>query len=149
MKPVSVIIPTYNRREKLQLSVESVLGQSYSDIELIIIDDGSTDQTDEYVSSLADKRVVYHKFSKNQGVCAARNKGVELASHEIIAFQDSDDIWKVDKLKKQMDYWENNKDYLMVYSAYQKADKMRVPDSHDREQLESNVYLHLLWRIGI
>ena len=98
---VSVIIPTYNRAHLIKRSAQSVLGQTYKNLELIIVDDGSTDNTEDVVKSLDDERVVYIKQT-NQGACAARNNGIDHARGEFIAFQDSDDVWHNDKLEKQI-----------------------------------------------
>lgn len=99
---VSVIIPTYNRADKIKPAVESVLNQTYSDFELIIVDDGSTDNTKSVIESIDDSRIKY-VHQKNAGACAARNNGIRCAKGEYIAFHDSDDIWHKDKLEKQMD----------------------------------------------
>ncbi|MBR1592539.1 MAG: glycosyltransferase family 2 protein [Ruminococcus sp.] len=99
---ISVIIPTYNRADRIKLSAESVLKQTYRDIELIIVDDGSDDNTEEVVRSLNDDRVIYIR-QKNSGACAARNNGILHARGEYIAFQDSDDKWRRDKLEKQLE----------------------------------------------
>ena len=88
---VSVIIPTYNRAHLIKRSAMSVLNQTYSNLELIIVDDGSTDNTEEVVKSIDDNRVIYIK-QPNQGACAARNNGIDHAKGEFIAFQDSDDV---------------------------------------------------------
>ena len=98
---VSVIIPTYNRAHLIKRSAQSVLNQTYSNLELIIVDDGSTDNTEEVVKSIDDNRVIYIK-QPNQGACAARNNGIDHAQGEFIAFQDSDDVWHEDKLEKQI-----------------------------------------------
>lgn len=98
---VSVIIPTYNRAHLIKRSVESVLNQTYKNLELIIVDDGSTDNTKEVIDSFNDKRIVYVK-QENQGACAARNKGIDTAKGKYVAFQDSDDVWHLDKLKIQV-----------------------------------------------
>ena len=98
---ISVIIPTYNRAKLLPRAVESVLNQTYQDIELIIVDDGSTDDTMEWVRGIKDDRVRYAQLN-HQGACAARNHGISIARGEYIAFQDSDDIWFMDKLEKQL-----------------------------------------------
>ena len=99
---ISVIIPTYNRAATILESVNSVLTQTYSDIELIIIDDGSTDNTEEIIKSIPDKRIVYLKQTQ-QGACIARNHGIDVAKGQYIAFNDSDDIWVSDKLEKQLE----------------------------------------------
>lgn len=98
---ISVIIPTYNRAELLKRAAQSVLAQTYKDFELIIVDDGSTDNTKEIVESLNDSRIVY-VYQKNAGACVARNNGIEHAKGEYIAFHDSDDVWHSNKLELQM-----------------------------------------------
>ncbi|MBO7612155.1 MAG: glycosyltransferase family 2 protein [Elusimicrobia bacterium] len=109
---ISVILPTYNRAHLIKRSVESILNQTYQNIELIIIDDGSTDNTKEVIESLNDKRIVYI-YQKNQGCCAARNKGIEVARGNYIALQDSDDAWHPDKLEIQINALkENNADVV-------------------------------------
>lgn len=99
---VSVLLPTYNRQSLLHMAVESVLGQTYPHFELIIVDDGSTDNTEEYVRSLTDERIRYYKLEENGGQAKARNYGIELARYDYIAFEDSDDRWLSDKLAIQM-----------------------------------------------
>ena len=98
---ISVIIPTYNRANLIKRSAESVLNQTYTNLELIIVDDGSTDNTKEVIASINDERVIYVK-QENKGCCAARNNGINLARGKYIAFQDSDDVWLSDKLEKQI-----------------------------------------------
>lgn len=115
---VSVVIPTYNRIHTLPVSVDSVLKQTYENLELIIMDDGSTDGTEEYVKGIADERVRYRKADKNMGPSAARNRGAELAQGEYLAFQDSDDEWMPDKLEKQMKLILDNGDISLVYSEF-------------------------------
>lgn len=98
---ISVIIPCYNRKEQISESLESVLRQSYENIEVIVVDDGSTDGTEEMFADYPDMRVRYLRYTPNRGACYARNYGAERAGGDIIAFQDSDDIWHEDKLEKQ------------------------------------------------
>lgn len=101
MEPVSVIIPTYNRLDFLKIAVQSVLEQTYPNFELIIVDDGSTDDTREWITSLSDNRIIYI-YKKNSGASAARNTGIDNAKYNYIAFLDSDDRWVKNKLEKQM-----------------------------------------------
>lgn len=99
---VSIITPTYNRGDFITFAVESVLRQTYSDYEMIIVDDGSTDGTREIVGRyLHDKRIKYYR-QKNLGQSTARNKGLNLSSGEYICFLDSDDIYKPGKLETQV-----------------------------------------------
>lgn len=99
---VSIILPTYNRAYILEKSVRSVLEQTYPYFELIIVDDGSTDNTRGLIDSFKDDRIKYYYTEINQGAGAARNYGISKASYEYIAFQDSDDYWHKDKLEQQM-----------------------------------------------
>lgn len=99
---VSVIIPVYNRENLIKKSIDSVLCQTYKNLEVIIIDDESTDNTGEVVKQINDERIKYYKNEKNLGPSGSRNKGIELSEGEFIAFQDSDDEWKMDKLEKQV-----------------------------------------------
>jgi len=98
---VSVIVPTFNRWPMLQIAIESVLFQSYKNIELIIIDDGSTDQTSKNIKRLYP--TVKYVYQNHSGVSVARNHGISLAKGHIIAFLDSDDYWHRDKLEKQLE----------------------------------------------
>lgn len=99
---VSVILPTYNRAAYLPRSIGSVLGQSFADFELVVVDDGSSDDTREVVSRFADSRIRYVPRERNGGVAAARNTGVQAARGRYLAFQDSDDEWLLEKLERQM-----------------------------------------------
>ncbi|MDE7223492.1 MAG: glycosyltransferase [Acetatifactor sp.] len=116
---VSVIIPTYNRVHTLPASIDSVLRQTYDHLELIVVDDGSTDGTESFVRGLTDGRVRYVRNTGNHGPAAARNLGVRLAQGEYVAFQDSDDEWHPDKLEKQMPLLLNPEDNIeLVYCEY-------------------------------
>jgi len=115
---VSVIIPTYNREKTILRALQSVLDQTYTNIEVLVIDDGSTDSTEEIVNSISDERVRYIVLEKNGGPSNARNVGVQMASGEWIAFQDSDDCWHKDKLEVQMAYAKEHPEYEMVYCMY-------------------------------
>lgn len=117
---VSVIIPSYNREKTIKRAVESVLNQTYKDIEVIVVDDCSSDKTIEILTSIKDKRFSYYKLDKNSGACVARNLGIEKAKGEFIAFQDSDDEWLSDKLEKQMKAFDN-KDIDVVFCPFNKV----------------------------
>lgn len=98
---ISVVIPSYNRKDKLPSCIESVLSQSYGNIEVIVVDDASTDGTELLFRNISDARVRYLRYEENHGACYARNYGGEHAKGALIAFQDSDDTWHADKLEKQ------------------------------------------------
>ena len=91
---ISIIIPTYNRARIIQQAIDSVLTQTYQDWELIIVDDGSTDDTEAVVKKNTDKRIRYIKYTPNQGANHARNVGMEAAKGEYFAFLDSDAIYE-------------------------------------------------------
>lgn len=99
---ISVVIPTYNREGVIKQSIDSVLTQTWSNLEIIVVDDCSTDQTETLIRSLQDERIRYVKNSRNMGAGGSRNIGMQHARGEYIAFQDSDDIWHFQKLEKQM-----------------------------------------------
>lgn len=103
---VSVIIPTYNRGAFLKRAVKSVLNQTFQDFELIIIDDGSTDNTKEVVNSFSDNRIKYIYQENSGGAARPKNTGIKIAQGEYIAILDSDDEWLPDKIKKQIDLFE-------------------------------------------
>lgn len=115
---VSVVLPTYNRADVLERSVESVLGQTFQEYELLIVDDASTDETDAVVDGFDDDRIRYIKHDENRGAAAARNTGIREAGGEIIAFQDSDDVWHERKLEKQVATLEDRpEDVGVVYTG--------------------------------
>lgn len=101
---ISVIIPTYNRRSTIGRCLESVQNQTYGNIEIIIIDDGSGDGTEELFKDNKDERIRYHRYTPNRGACYARNYGARLAKGDYIAFQDSDDEWIPEKLERQLHF---------------------------------------------
>ncbi len=99
---VTVIIPTYNRAQMVKRAIDSVLEQSYTHWELLVIDDASTDETAEVVQSMTDGRIHYLRHDTNRGGSAARNTGLAQAQGAYIAFLDSDDAWLPTKLEKQV-----------------------------------------------
>ena len=99
MPRFSVIIPVYNKGKQLSKTIESVLQQCFSDFEIIIVNDGSTDASESIIKSFKDSRIHYIK-QKNQGVSVARNTGIKAANTDYIALLDSDDLWKEDYLEK-------------------------------------------------
>lgn len=100
---VSVVLPTYNRAVTLERAVQSVLSQSYANLELLVVDDGSKDNTAEVMQTITDPRVRYLPMDRNRGASAARNHGLKAARGKYVAFQDSDDEWLAGKLHQQVD----------------------------------------------
>jgi len=104
MPTVSVVIPTFNREHYIGRALESVLNQTYTDYEIIIVDDGSTDRTEEIIRRYQETsgNIRYIHTTENKGAPAARNRGIREARGTYIAFQDSDDVWMPEKLEKQL-----------------------------------------------
>ena len=109
---VSVIIPTYNHARYLGRALQSVVDQTYVNWEVIVIDNHSTDNTDELVASFSDPRITYLKIHNNGIIARSRNKGINIAKGEWIAFLDSDDWWAVEKLKILFDSISENVDLI-------------------------------------
>ena len=112
---VSVIVPTFNRRSFLQTAVSSVLSQTFRDFELLIVDDGSSDGTEEAFHSSGDARLRYLSQGR-RGVSAARNRGIREARFDWISFLDSDDAWQPTKLARQIEVLEDCPEYQAVYT---------------------------------
>lgn len=113
---VSVVIPTYNREKIISTALESVLAQTYTDYEIIVIDDGSTDSTRDLIRSYADRQVHYF-YQDNKGIAGARNAGIRTCSGAHIAFLDSDDYWLPGKLEQQMALFDQDPEYGLVASC--------------------------------
>ncbi len=120
---VSVVIPTYNRAGKLRRAVQSVLCQNYPSFEIVVVDDGSTDNTEAVVRAFSDERIRYVRMPTNMGANAARNMGIRAATADFVAFQDSDDEWLADKLLKQMRVFiASPPDVGVVYGGFIRCD---------------------------
>jgi len=112
---VSVIIPTFNRAWAVERAVDSVLDQDYRPFELIVVDDGSTDQTAEILARYGNQLTVV--CQENRGVSAARNAGIARAEGDLIAFLDSDDFWRPKKLTIQVDFFTSHPDALICQTG--------------------------------
>lgn len=124
---VSIIMPSYNTAKYIPDSINSVLYQTYKNWELIIVDDCSTDNTDEAVKPfLSDNRIRYLKNEKNSGAAVSRNYALREAKGKWIAFLDSDDLWEKDKLEKQISFMEKN-GYKFSYTDYIEIDENSEP----------------------
>ncbi len=121
---VSIITPTYNCGCFIGEMIESVLAQTYHNWEMLIIDDCSTDNTKEIVEQFqkSEPRIKYHCLERNSGAAVARNTALRMAKGRWIAFLDSDDLWKPDKLERQIDFMLRN-DYDFSYTCYREIDE--------------------------
>lgn len=139
---VSVIIPTYNREDLIIRSIESVLHQTYRNLELIVVDDCSTDCTEIKIREIHDDRLKYRKLRENSGACVARNVGIKQANGEYIAFQDSDDVWHPNKLEIQISEMKKEKteiSFCNMNQYYLDAKKLKVfPKNCKKKFLEYN-----------
>lgn len=118
---VSVIIPSYNSARTILRAIDSVINQSYRNLEIIIVDDGSTDNTKEIINEYIKSSIIKYYFQENQGPSIARNNGVGFASGEYIAFLDADDEWHIKKLEIQMKILkEKNLNFLGSSYTYDK-----------------------------
>jgi O-antigen biosynthesis protein len=116
MKLVSIIIPTYNRAHLISRTIDSCLRQDYSQIEILVVDDHSIDQTAQVVQGYKDPRVKYFLHENNLGVAAARNTGLRNALGEFVAFLDSDDEWMPEKISRQLEVFKNHPGIGLVFT---------------------------------
>ena len=150
---ISVVIPTYNRAQTIRMAVDSVLNQTYRDIELIIVDDASTDGTQDVVTQIADDRIRYLRLEQRSGACNARNIGALSARGEFISFQDSDDKWHLDKLEKQYQFMiDRNLDFsfcgmtrIMLEDPHRKYYYPNVDMDDNKDYFDQLLYLN---RVG-
>ncbi len=123
---VSIIMPSWNTERFIAESIQSVIDQTYKKWELLIVDDCSTDNTDEIVASFQDDRIRYFKNEKNSGAALTRNRAMREAQGEWIAFLDSDDLWAPKKLERQLKFMKKN-NLVFSYHDYVKIDENSNP----------------------
>lgn len=121
---VSIITPVYNCRNYLKATIESALAQTYTNWELLMVDDCSTDGSADVARHYRDKdpRIKLFTLAKNSGAAVARNHAISASTGRYIAFLDSDDVWTPDKLSRQLAFMQQN-DYLLTYTAYSQIDE--------------------------
>lgn len=144
MPKISVVIPVYNGEKTIQQTVESVLCQTFQDIEILIINDGSSDRTLEILNPISDSRLKIHSFP-NAGLAASRNRGIDLAQGDYISFIDADDLWTPDKLQDQLNALEADSQAGLAYSWTDFIDEtgnFLRPGGYAR--IAGNVYRELL-----
>jgi glycosyltransferase involved in cell wall biosynthesis len=128
MKTLSIITPAFNTEKYIGLAIRSVLSQTFTDWEMLIVDDCSDDNTANVVESFAalDPRIRLIQMSENAGPAVARNTAIEMSSGRYIAFLDSDDTWAPDKLERQIAFMKKN-DYPFTFTAYEKINHSGFP----------------------
>lgn len=148
-KKVSIITCFYNEEKYLAKAIDSVLAQTYSNFELILVNDGSTDHSDEIVKSYCDDRIVYLSYTENKHQAYARNRGIEAATGDYIGFFDGDDIMASGKIEKQVKYLNENTDVILVSGGYAYMDGegnvnggVIVPQYQSDEEIKA----HMLFR---
>lgn len=130
---ISVIIPTFNRAQLVGKAIASAINQTYKHTEIIVVDDGSSDGTQDVVASFGDS--VKYVFKPNEGVASARNLGIKISTGDLVAFLDSDDEWLPEKLEKQLAYLNNHPDYGMVLCDYYfKDSNHKITGKSDRRK---------------
>ncbi|MEB3831297.1 glycosyltransferase [Phormidium sp. CCY1219] len=146
MPLISVIIPVFNGEKTIKQTVNSVFSQSFTDVQLIIINDGSTDSTLSILSTLKDPRIQVFSYP-NAGVAASRNRGIAQAKGEYISFLDADDLWTADKLEAQFKALQDNPQAAVAYSWTDYIDEHNqflCPGSHIT--MNGDVYAKLLFK---
>lgn len=147
---VSVIIPTYNRGNLIIKSIKSVLNQTFKNLEVIVIDDGSSDNTEHLVNKITDKRLKYVKLSSNKGSSNARNIGIKNANGQFISFQDSDDIFYPNKIEKQLKNIINRNsilDFCKINVIYNSTYSYLIPNKRQENSiLKGDIFNELISR---
>ena len=142
---MSVIIPTYNRADLLPRAIRSVLAQTYALLEVIVVDDASTDDTPGTIVGITDPRLTYVRHSANRGVSAAQNTGIQAAKGELIAFLGDDDTWLPDKLAKQVPLFERP-EVGLVYCGVEAVDREDRRQWISRPLKRGRIYEDLLFK---
>ena len=142
---ISVIIPTFNRGNLIGNSIKSVLNQTFKNIEILIIDDGSTDNTKQEVEKFQDSRIKYVQLKENKGGSNARNVGIKMATGQYISFQDSDDVFYPNKLEKQLKNLVNkssNLDFCKIKVIYNDSYSYFVPSEIREKRIECGDFIN-------
>ena len=148
---ISVIIPTFNRGKLIGNSIKSVLNQTFKNIEIIVIDDGSTDNTKKVVEKFHNDKIKYIKLKENKGGSNARNIGIKMAKGQYISFQDSDDIFYPNKLEKQLENLVNknsNLDFCKINVIYNESYSYFVPSEIREKRIFKGNFINELISFG-
>ena len=139
---VSVIIPVYNGEKYISKTLDSVLGQTYNHIEIVIVNDGSLDNSEQVIQQYMSLGNVKYFYQENRGVAAARNYGIQQAAGELIAFVDQDDIWLPDKLEKQIRLMLIDTDLALVHGRidFINEDGLRIEPLWSHPEVSGNCF---------
>lgn len=152
MPQISVIIPTYNRAAYLPDAIESVLAQTFRDVEIVVVDDGSTDDTQATLRAWVNAGQIRYFYQENSGVSAARNRGIALAQGDYIAFLDSDDLFDPQKLEKQVALLDADPEIGLVHNSFRRVDMAgTLLAERDTSKFDGMVYPEMLlnWSVLI
>lgn len=140
MKKVSVIIPVYNSSKYIKECLDSVIKQTYKNLEIILVDDKSSDNSIEIIKSYNDKRIKLIELENNVGAAISRNKGIEASTGDYLCFLDSDDFWKLNKIEKQIKFIKNREFIYAGYTYYKrgKTHNVKVPKHIDYKESLKN-----------
>lgn len=138
---VSVVMPTYNRADLLPRTIESILSQDFDDLELLIVDDGSTDNTDQVIKGIQDRdpRLRYLQFVENRGIGFARQAGLQHVGGKYIALADSDDIWLPGKLKTQVDMLEKYPEIEILFADFWDIDYVKGTETSGFAETQAGI----------
>lgn len=130
MRPlISIVVPVFNVRQYIEETIHSIQAQSYKEWELILVDDGSTDGTREYLETINNPRIRVIFLKENIGAAKARNKGVAEAKGKYVSFMDADDLWVPEKLEKQVEFMEN-RNINFSFTSYEFGTEEGKPTGH-------------------
>jgi len=145
MPTVSIIVTTFNRVHFLSETIESIMSQTYTDFELIIVDNMSEDETTKYVRGLSDPRVYYYRNANNGVIAVNRNFGIEQAKGKYIALCDDDDLWLPEKLQRQVFLLESKPDVALCYTNAESFSGNKViKNKMIRRSVQRNYFFQLL-----
>lgn len=149
MKKVSIIMCFYNEEKYIKEAVQGILDQSYGNIELILVDDASTDKSVEIIEAFSDNRIILFKNEVNSGLAYCRNVGLDAATGEYAGFCDADDVCVIDKIEKQVKYLEEHKDIFVVSGYYDFIDaegkKVINTDMRNGQMVDQEVRIRMLF----
>lgn len=136
MPEVSIIIPTFNRANFLKIAINSVLNQTYSDYEIIVVSNGSTDNSEMVVEKFQDPRIKFIKQEASGSPASPRNHGIRISKGNYIAFCDDDDIWLPEKLEQQMEFLTNNLQFGVCYTKMKRFNEQREWINYQEETID-------------